>query len=79
MLQKFESAHRKLTLMMGTWDSLDHYQFKVLPILTSRIPVVKKIRIIKKRVKALKAKIKSIDFVIKYGCFLCKENGIVFI
>ena len=79
MLQKFESAHRKLTLMMGTWDSLDHYQFKVLHILTSRTHVMKKISSIKKRVRAIKANIKSINFVIKNGCYLCKENGIIFL
>ena len=43
MHQEFEIAHHRLTLLMDTWDSLDYYQFNVLPILTSRIPIVKKI------------------------------------
>ena len=76
---EFKWAHQRIIHFEKTLDWLDDIRFNQLELLESRAPWLEKIEVIKTEIRKIKRRIRQIEHVLKNGCFLCYEGGIVFV
>ena len=76
---EFEWAHERMEHLMKQLDRLNDIRFNRLPLLASRTPWLKRIKVIRREINIVKRRIRKIEYVIRHGCFLCKEGGIIFL